>query len=76
MTLILTAPRRFFAQIFIFFLLHQSAISLFRVIGSLGRSKVVSNTFGAFAMIVLFLLSGFILSKGEWGRGGVREGVR
>ena len=51
---------------FLFFLLHMTCNSLFRLIGSIGRNKVVASTFGGFAMILLFLLSGFVLAKGEW----------
>ncbi|CAI5967831.1 unnamed protein product [Closterium sp. NIES-64] len=58
-------PGRFFMQMLLFFLIHQVAISLFRLIGALGRSMVVSNTFGSFALILLFLLGGFVLAKGD-----------
>ncbi|CAI5480132.1 unnamed protein product [Closterium sp. Yama58-4] len=58
-------PGRFFMQMFLFFLIHQVAMSLFRLIGALGRSMVVSNTFGSFALILLFLLGGFVLAKGD-----------
>ena len=56
---------------FLFFLLHMTCNSLFRLIGSIGRNKVVASTFGGFAMILLFLLSGFVLAKGN---ARVREG--
>ncbi|CAI5963188.1 unnamed protein product [Closterium sp. NIES-65] len=55
----------FFMQMFLFFLIHQVAMSLFRLIGALGRSMVVANTFGSFALILLFLLGGFVLAKGN-----------
>ncbi|CAI7732467.1 unnamed protein product [Closterium sp. NIES-54] len=58
-------PGRFFMQMFLFFLIHQVAMSLFRLIGALGRSMVVSNTFGSFALILLFLLGGFVLAKAD-----------
>lgn len=45
------------------FFMHQMAISLFRFIGAVGRSMVVANTFGSFALLVVFVLGGFILSK-------------
>lgn len=57
------APSRFFLQMFLFFLVHQTALSLFRLIGAVGRIQVVSNTFGSFALILLFLLGGFVLAK-------------
>jgi ABC-type multidrug transport system permease subunit len=39
------------------------AIALFRTIGALGRSMVIANTFGSFALLVVFLLGGFILAR-------------
>lgn len=45
------------------FLMHQMAIGLFRTIGAIGRTMVISNTFGSFALLILFVLGGFILSK-------------
>lgn len=50
---------------FLLLLMHQMALGLFRLIGALGRTMVIANTFGTFALIVVFLLGGFILSKGE-----------
>jgi hypothetical protein len=43
--------------------MHQMAIALFRTIGALGRSMIIANTFGSFALLVVFLLGGFILAK-------------
>jgi len=40
------------------------ASGLFRFIAAVGRSMVVANTFGSFALLVLFALGGFVLSKG------------
>ncbi|GER30614.1 pleiotropic drug resistance 12 [Striga asiatica] len=49
---------------------HQSALSLFRFIGAATRNMIVANTFGLFAMLLLFALGGFVLSredvKGWW----------
>ncbi|OAY26651.1 ABC transporter G family member 32 [Manihot esculenta] len=54
---------RFFRQLLIYFFLHQMSIALFRVIGSLGRNMIVSNTFGSFAMLVVMALGGYIISR-------------
>ncbi|KAH9604838.1 hypothetical protein KSS87_022657 [Heliosperma pusillum] len=54
---------RMFKFYLILVLVSQMAGSLFRTIGSLGRTMVVSNTFGSFALLVLFALGGFVLSK-------------
>lgn len=54
---------RFFRQFLLLFLVSQMAYGLFRFIGAVGRSMVVANTFGTFALMVLFVLGGFVLSK-------------
>eukprot|EP00257_Ricinus_communis_P025077 XP_025012491.1 ABC transporter G family member 32 [Ricinus communis] len=54
---------RFFRQFLLYFSLHQMSISLFRVIGSLGRHMIVANTFGSFAMLVVMALGGYIISR-------------
>ncbi|CAM6074535.1 unnamed protein product [Sphagnum tenellum] len=54
---------RFFRYMLLLFLMHQMAIGLFRTIGALGRTMVIANTFGSFALLILFVLGGFILSK-------------
>ncbi|GAQ78767.1 pleiotropic drug resistance protein [Klebsormidium nitens] len=54
---------RFFSFWLLLFLVHSMAMSLFRLIGALGRSMVMANTFGSFALMVIFLLGGFILAK-------------
>jgi hypothetical protein len=41
------------------------ASALFRFIGAVGRNVIVANTFGSFALIVILVLGGFILSRGE-----------
>eukprot|EP00897_Mesotaenium_endlicherianum_P001116 jgi/Mesen1/11004/ME000098S10399 len=57
------APTRFFRQWIAFFTLHQTGISLFRLISAVGRSMVIANTCGAFTVITLFLLGGFVIAK-------------
>ncbi|XP_074577986.1 ABC transporter G family member 31 [Curcuma longa] len=54
---------RFLSQFLLLFFLHQMALALFRVIASLGRNMIVANTFGSFAMLVIMILGGFIISK-------------
>ncbi|CAI5942986.1 unnamed protein product [Closterium sp. NIES-65] len=56
---------RFFIQLLIFFLIHQTGVALFRLLGAVGRNLVVSITLGNFAFIILFLLGGFIVSKDD-----------
>ncbi|KAK9677176.1 hypothetical protein RND81_11G125600 [Saponaria officinalis] len=54
---------RMFKFYIILVLVSQMASCLFRLIASIGRTMVVANTFGAFALLVLFALGGFVLSK-------------
>ncbi|CAA0839121.1 ABC transporter G family member 40 [Striga hermonthica] len=54
---------RLFKQYLILFLLNQMASGLFRVIGAVGRSLVIANTFGAFVLFIFFSLGGVVLSR-------------
>lgn len=56
---------RFFKQFLSLLFISQMATGLFRLIGALGRNMIVANTFGSVALLVLFVLGGFILSRGE-----------
>lgn len=40
------------------------AYSLFRFIGAAGRTLTVASTFGAFALMIIFVLGGFVVSRG------------
>ncbi|KAF7147146.1 hypothetical protein RHSIM_Rhsim03G0245700 [Rhododendron simsii] len=57
---------RFLRQFLLYFFLHQMSLALFRVMGSLGRTMIVANTFGSFAMMVVMGLGGYIISRGKW----------
>ncbi|KAL0330857.1 UNVERIFIED_CONTAM: Pleiotropic drug resistance protein 1 [Sesamum angustifolium] len=50
-------------QYLLLLLVHQSASALFRFIGAAGRNMIVANTFGLFALLLLFALGGFVLSR-------------
>ncbi|KAJ7541808.1 hypothetical protein O6H91_10G077700 [Diphasiastrum complanatum] len=56
---------RFFRYMLLLFVMHQMAVGLFRLTGAIGRNMIVANTFGSFAVMVVFLLGGFILTKDE-----------
>lgn len=51
-------------QYLLLLFVHQSASALFRFIGSAGRNMIVANTFGLFALLLLFALGGFVLARG------------
>lgn len=61
---------RLFRQYLLLVCVHQMATALFRFIASLGRTMIVANTFGSFALVIILLLGGFLLSrhdvKGWW----------
>lgn len=55
---------RFFRFMFLLFSVHQMALGLFRMMASIARDTMIANTFGSAALLVIFLLGGFILPKG------------
>ncbi|WOL16536.1 hypothetical protein Cni_G25323 [Canna indica] len=57
--------RRFFRFMLLSFSIHQMAVGLFRFMASIARDFIVANTFGAAALLVVFLLGGFIVPKNE-----------
>nr|GFC40963.1 pleiotropic drug resistance protein 1-like [Tanacetum cinerariifolium] len=56
---------RFVRHFFILFLVSQMSSGLFRAIGAFGRNMIVANTFGSFALLVVFALGGFILARDD-----------
>ncbi|KAK3206522.1 hypothetical protein Dsin_020568 [Dipteronia sinensis] len=55
---------RFFRFMFLNFSLHQMALGLFRMMAALARDMVIASTFGSAALLIIFLLGGFIIPKG------------
>ncbi|KAG9132781.1 hypothetical protein Leryth_014063 [Lithospermum erythrorhizon] len=56
---------RFFKQIFLLICINQVASAMFRFIGALGRTLIIANTFGAFALLTVLVMGGFILSRDD-----------
>ncbi|KAH7442213.1 hypothetical protein KP509_03G077000 [Ceratopteris richardii] len=54
---------RFFKQFLLLFSLHQMSTSLFRLIGGICRSMVVSGTGGSLSLFMIFLLGGYVVPK-------------
>ncbi|KAM6597358.1 hypothetical protein CsatA_007882 [Cannabis sativa] len=54
---------RFLRFMILLFSVHQMALGLFRMMASLARDMIIANTFGSAALLVIFLLGGFILPK-------------
>ncbi|KAK9066079.1 hypothetical protein SSX86_015481 [Deinandra increscens subsp. villosa] len=54
---------RFFKHYLLLLLVNQMASALFRADGAIGRNMIVANTFGSFALLLVFALGGFILVR-------------
>ncbi|CAM0882488.1 unnamed protein product [Alopecurus aequalis] len=54
---------RFFKHLITVFLIQQAAGGLFRVVAGLCRTVVMTNTAGSLALLVMFVLGGFILPR-------------
>ncbi|KAK4487758.1 hypothetical protein RD792_005567 [Penstemon davidsonii] len=54
---------RLFKHYLLLLLVHQSASGMFRFIGAAGRNMIVAMTFGLYALLLLFALGGFVLSR-------------
>ncbi|KAK4412483.1 ABC transporter G family member 31 [Sesamum alatum] len=54
---------RFFRYMFLLFSVHQMALGLFRTMASVARDMIIANTFGSAALLIIFLLGGFIMPK-------------
>ncbi|XP_068634452.1 ABC transporter G family member 45-like [Aristolochia californica] len=54
---------RFFQQLLALFLVHQMSMGLFRLIAIIGRTQVVSNMLSTAALVALYILGGFVISR-------------
>ncbi|KAH7352818.1 hypothetical protein KP509_19G065600 [Ceratopteris richardii] len=54
---------RFFRHMLLMFVISQTAVGMFRFLGSLGRTLIIANTFGNIALLLVFVLGGFVISK-------------
>ncbi|KAG2729209.1 hypothetical protein I3843_01G233500 [Carya illinoinensis] len=55
---------RFFRQCLLLLAVNQMASALFRFIAAIGRGDlIIATTFGSFALVMLFALGGFVLSR-------------
>ncbi|KAA8540358.1 hypothetical protein F0562_024723 [Nyssa sinensis] len=64
---------RFFKQTLLVFLIQQMAAGIFRLTAGVCRTMIIANTGGALTLLLVFMLGGFILPKGQipkwWGWG-------
>ncbi|KAJ8767837.1 hypothetical protein K2173_020777 [Erythroxylum novogranatense] len=56
---------RFSKQFLAFFSLHQAAISLFRFMAVIGRTQVLARLLGAFTLLMVVVLGGFVVAKDD-----------
>ena len=56
---------RFFKQFFLILCINLMASGLFRFMAALGRNVIVANTVGSFALLVVQVLGGYVISRGE-----------
>ncbi|KAL1224342.1 ABC transporter G family member 34 [Cardamine amara subsp. amara] len=56
---------RFFRQLLAYFCVNQMALSLFRFLGAVGRTEVISNSVWTFTLLIVFVLGGFIIAKDD-----------
>ncbi|ESW33241.1 hypothetical protein PHAVU_001G054400 [Phaseolus vulgaris] len=54
---------RLLKQYLIILCINQMASSLFRLMAALGRDVIVANTVGGFALLVVLVLGGFVISR-------------
>ncbi|GLT73346.1 hypothetical protein SLA2020_452130 [Shorea laevis] len=54
---------RFFRFVLLLFSVHQMALGLFRLMAAIARDMVLANTFGSAALLVIFVMGGFIIPK-------------
>ncbi|KAL5071418.1 hypothetical protein RYX36_022305 [Vicia faba] len=54
---------RLLKQYLILLCINQMASSLFRLMAALGRNVIVANTVGSFALLVVMVLGGFVISR-------------
>ncbi|XP_078443115.1 ABC transporter G family member 36-like isoform X2 [Wolffia australiana] len=57
------SPARLFKQYLLLILASQMANGLFRLVGAVGRTMVIANSFGSFALLIVLVLGGFVLSR-------------
>jgi hypothetical protein len=56
---------RFFRQWLVLFAMHQVSLGLFRLVSSVGRIMVLTQSLGACSILVTLSLGGFIVSRGN-----------
>ncbi|KAG8048144.1 hypothetical protein GUJ93_ZPchr0008g11702 [Zizania palustris] len=54
---------RFIQHFVVLFAMHQMSMGLYRFLAAIGRTQVVANMLGTAALIAIYILGGFVISK-------------
>jgi ABC-type multidrug transport system permease subunit len=57
------ASDRFIQHFVVLFAMHQMSMSLYRFLAAIGRTQVMANMLGTAALIAIYILGGFVISK-------------
>jgi hypothetical protein len=55
---------RFIQHFLVLFAMHQMSMGLYRFLAAIGRTQVMANMLGTAALIAIYILGGFVISKG------------
>ncbi|ONM03564.1 ABC transporter G family member 34 [Zea mays] len=56
---------RFFQHFLVLFSMHQMSMGLYRFLAAIGRTQVMANMLGTAALIAIYILGGFVISKDD-----------
>ncbi|KAL6900989.1 hypothetical protein ACP4OV_005665 [Aristida adscensionis] len=56
---------RFIQHFVVLFAMHQMSMGLYRVLAAIGRTQVMANMLGTGALIAIYILGGFVISKDD-----------
>ncbi|CAD6264943.1 unnamed protein product [Miscanthus lutarioriparius] len=59
------SPIRFIQHFLVLFAMHQMSMGLYRFLAAIGRTQVMANMLGTAALIAIYILGGFIISKDD-----------
>ncbi|AQK57852.1 ABC transporter G family member 34 [Zea mays] len=56
---------RFIQHFLVLFAMHQMSMGLYRFLAAIGRTQVMANMLGTAALIAIYILGGFVISKDD-----------
>ncbi|KAF8653894.1 hypothetical protein HU200_062030 [Digitaria exilis] len=59
------SPVRFIQHFLVLFAMHQMSMGLYRFLAAIGRTQVMANMLGTAALIAIYILGGFVISKDD-----------